>query len=123
MPTSVPVAALDVRRPADQRLAVPEPDRLAVPLRDIWPEVRRAVAVFLELSADVDLRDQRLRRVAHVENEIGRHDEVDPAAAVLREPAHEALGPAVRARPLRRVAAGVVVHLLHEALLIFRREQ
>ena len=45
------------------------------------------------------------------------------AAAVLREPAHEALGPAVRARPLRRVAAGVVIHLLDEALLVLGREQ
>ena len=45
------------------------------------------------------------------------------AAAVLREAPHEPFGPAIRARPLRGVAARVVIHLLHEALLILRRQQ
>src|SRR5204863_584257 len=95
--TAVVDPALDVRRPADQRLAVPEADRVAVPLRDLGAEPRHAVRLVLELAADVDLRDQRLRGVAHVEHEIRGHDEVDPAAAALREAAHEAPGPAIRA--------------------------
>jgi membrane peptidoglycan carboxypeptidase len=86
-------------------------------------EPRRPRAILSERAADVNLRHQRLRGVAHVDHQIRRDDEVDSAAAVLGEPPHEALGPAVGPGPLRRVAARVVVHLLHEALLVFRRQQ
>ena len=56
--------------------------------------------------------------------ELRRHDEAHvAAAAVLREAPHEPFGPAIRARPLRGVAARVVIHLLYEALLILRRQQ
>src|SRR6185436_8056195 len=114
--------ALDVRRPGDQRVAVPEADRLAEPLRHVGPEARHDAAL-VEFATDVDLRDQRFRGVAHVENQLGRHDEAHVAAAVLREAPHEPFGPAVRARPLRGVAARVVIHLLHEALLVLGLQQ
>src|SRR5688572_28414587 len=115
--------ALNVRRTGDQGLAVPEADRLAEPLRHIGPEPRHDAAL-VELTADVDLRDQGLPGLAHVEHQVRRHDEAHvAAAAVLREAAHEPFGPAVRAGPLRGVAARVVIHLLHEALLILRRQQ
>ena len=113
---------LDVRRPGDQRFAVPEPDRLPKPLRYVGTEPRYD-ALLVEFAADMNLRDQGLGRVANVENEFRRHHETDARAAILREPAHEPFRPAVRTRPLRRVAPRVVIHLLDEALLVLRREQ
>src|SRR5690606_4518997 len=52
-----------------------------------------------------------------------RHDETHARAAILREAPEETLRPAVRARPLRRVRARVVIHLLNEATLILGRQQ
>src|SRR5687768_6292736 len=54
--TAVRNPALNVRGPSDQRLAVPEPDRVAEPLRDVGPEPRNGAAI-VEFATDVDLRD------------------------------------------------------------------
>src|SRR5688572_32460441 len=51
--------ALNVRRPRDQRVAVPEADRLAEPLGNVWSKARYH-ALLVELAADVDLRDEGL---------------------------------------------------------------
>src|SRR5690606_24719131 len=71
----------------------------------------------------VDLRDKSLRGVAHVEYKLRRDHEIHACAAVLREPAHETLGPAVGPGPLCGIATGIMVHLLHEALLVLGRQQ
>src|SRR5690606_19556316 len=62
---------LDVRRPGDQRVAVPEADRLAVPARHVGAQARYG-AVHVELAADVHLRDEVAGDAGQDLHEIGR---------------------------------------------------
>src|SRR5690606_13833891 len=71
--------ALHVRGPCDERVAVPEPDRLAVPLRDLLDM----------LAADQHLA-QEVVRDAGDELHLGRrHERLALADPALRPPAHQ----------------------------------
>src|SRR5688572_7498970 len=119
--TAVRNPTLNIRRPGDQRFAVPEPDRLTEPLWHVGPEPRYDT-FHVEVAADVDLRGERLGCVANVQNEFRCQHEIDTGAAILRKPAHKPFRPAVRTRPLRCIAPRVVIHLLDEPLLVLGRE-
>ncbi len=118
----VHLPALDVRRPRDQRVAVPEADGLAVPTRHVLTQARH-VAVELELAADVHRRDEVARDARDDLHDRRRSDDVMLPHGRFVPAAHEAFGPAVLRRPLRFVRVAVVIGLLHEARLILRRQQ
>jgi hypothetical protein len=103
-------------------LAVPEADGLTEPLGYVRSEPRQET-LLVELLTDVDLRNGRFCRISHVDDQLGRHDHIYAPAAVLRQASDETFGPAVRAGPLRGIAARVVIHLLHAALLILGLQQ
>ena len=113
---------LDIRGPRDERVPIPEPDRLAVPARDVRPESRDG-ARFIELARKMDVRDEVRRRRVEDLHELRRDDHLRRARRVLRETAHEAFGLTIGTRPLRRIRRGIVIHLLHQTLLVFGREQ
>ena len=117
---AVRLPALDVRRPGDQHVAVPEADRLAEPARHVRAEARDRAAQ-IERAADVDVRDEVVGVAGHDLHELRRHEHAVRLVrdAVVVPAAHETLGPAVLRRPLRRVRDRVVVELLHQARLIF----
>ena len=112
----------DVRRPRDQRVFVPEADRLAVPARHVGAEPRRLTR-HVELAADQDVRDEVARDAGHDLDLLRRHRDVVVADRGLVPAAHEALGPAVLRLPVRDVRVAAVIGLLHEVLLILRRQQ
>ena len=105
--------ALDVRRPGDERVVVPEADRLAVPARHVGADARHD-AFFVELPADVDVGEVVARRRAQDLHERRRHHDLMLLRAREVVAPHEAFGPAVLARPLRGVRIAFVVELLHQ---------
>jgi len=113
---------LDVRRPSDQRFAVPKADRLAIPTRHVGAEPRHG-ALLVELPADMDVRDVVARRRRQDLHELRRHHDLVHARAREVEAAHEALGPAVHTGPLRGVRRAFVKHLLDHPGLILVGQQ
>ena len=117
---------LDVRCPRDQGIAVPKPDRLAVPARHVRAKARN-LTFHVEGAADMDLRDEvpgdaredlhELRRDQHLMGIDTRvHGSEIPAP-------HETFGPTIRRRPLRRVGNALVVEILDHSRLIFGLQQ
>ena len=120
----VRLPALDVARPRDQHVFVPEADRLAIPTRHRGAEARHAAfrhVFHVELAADVGVLNEVARHArAHV-HEIRRGDHVVlPHGGRIPAP-HEAFRPAERRGP-QRVAAHLVIRLLHHPLLVLRRQ-
>src|SRR5262245_25813604 len=108
------VPALNVGCPGDQRIAVPETDRVSVPLRNIRSQRK--------LSVQVDDAPHVAATAAQKCNDLWSHD--DAAGFGACGPlAHEPLGPAVRSGPLVSGVDTLVIDLLHHALLMFRRQQ
>ena len=106
--------ALHVRRPSDQRLVVPEPDRLAVPLR-------KQLRVIL---ADQYFADEVVGDAGEELHLVRRHEHFHVADAPDVPPAHEPFGVAERRHPLRRVVDGlVVIHLRHARLVLGRQQR
>src|SRR6185436_17914284 len=94
----------------------------AHPLRHVRAETRH-VTRHVEIAPYVHIAD-RIPGAAEKLHTRRRHHHIERAwAAWPRPPTHEALGPTEHRRPLRRVIVRLVIELLDEPLLIFRREQ
>ena len=113
LPGRVLVPPLDVGRPGDQRVPVPEPDRVAVPLAPL-----RGIAEWkfaIKVNGPV-------HAVADEQHDLRRHE--DAAPLVARGPLpHVALRPAVGLRPLVGGVDTLVIELLHHPLLVRRGQQ
>src|ERR1044072_1284277 len=111
LPARMLIPSLDVGRPRDERFAIPEPDGVAVPLRDTLAK--------RELAAEMNDAPHVSTATAHEQHHLWRHHDASrfwPGGPL----AHEPFGPAVRSRPLVRGIHTLVGDLPHHALLILR---
>src|SRR6185295_15765042 len=121
----VRLPALDVARPGDQHVLVPEPDGLAIPARHRGTEARNAAGGHIghvELAPDVDVLVEVFYATGSHLHEVRRGDNVVLAYGRRIPAPHETFRPAERRRP-HRVPAHLVIRLLHRALLVLRLQQ
>ena len=85
---------LNVGRPGDQRIFVPETDRLAVPARHVCTEPRNH-AVHIEFAPDMDVGDEIARNAGQDLDDIGRHQDVMLPDSKLVPATHESFRPAI----------------------------
>src|SRR4029079_2087823 len=121
----VRLPALDVARPGDQHVLVPEPDGLAIPARHRGTEARNTAGGHIghvELAADVDVLVEVFYALGSHLHEVRRGDAVALAYGRRIPAPHETFRPAECRRP-HRVPAHLVIRLLHRALLVLRLQQ
>ena len=114
--------SLDIGRPGDEDVTVPEADRLAIPARHVGAEPRDG-ALHVELATDVDVGHEVARDARHDLHELRRHDDLVLAHRGRMPPPQEAFGPAILRRPVRDVGVALMIVLLHRPRLVLRREQ